>query len=56
MINYILGVLIVAAVVYSIIKLVKRRKAGGCCAGCSACGQAEEKTCAACRQRSISKS
>lgn len=39
MINYILGGLIAAAIVFCIVKLIKRSKEGGCCAGCTACQQ-----------------
>lgn len=43
MIDYILGGLIVGAMIYVTIRLIRKRKQGGC-AGCPGCG-----TCSACQ-------
>ena len=41
MINYVLGILIAATLVFAVIKQIKRKKAGGGCAGCTICYRAD---------------
>ncbi len=37
MIDYILGILIAATLVFAVVKQIKRKKADGGCAGCTIC-------------------
>ena len=44
MINYILPIVIAAAVVLAVLKLRKQRKQGGCTGGCAACSRGLQPT------------